>query len=498
MSAKDEDEREDDAKAKKAEEADLDEDESEDETSEEDADDDDSDDESEDASKDDEDASDEDDESDDDENASDEDEDEDDDAERDASTRGVAKALGVDEDEEGAGEDGETATADSPAQNRASRRRADAEKRRQERVAKRRKADGDDEDDGAVAAREALPKDKNARAKELLKRRQEAAEGNQKIGLSAGEVVQDQLARAGSGIGRWFQKNVKVIVGVGGVAIAATIGGLYWLDHQDQVIGKASDDLARGLTAERGLVMKEDKRTDEQKKQDPTPVFATVGARADAELEAFGKVVADRPGSGAGIVARLAQAGAYLDKGDADQAVAACDDVLGSELAKADIDVRGRALEIKGFALEAKKDLEGALAVFKELESSDKNFEDLGRYHQARMLLAKGQTDEAKAIFVAIDKKLEVPTLEGPQHPELRAMVDEYLRQLDPSHAPSKRSLGGPKQSPSMEELMNMQKQLEDLKRKGEQDQEGGPPGGPPGGGDMPPPPAPGGDDAPN
>lgn len=387
-----------------------------------------------------------------------EDADDDDATERDASTRGVAKALGVDEDEPEGEEEGKAGEEASTVQNRAARRRAEAEKRRQTRMAKRRK---DDEDDGAVAARDALPKDKNARAKELLKRRQEAAEGKGRIGLSAGEVVQDQLARAASGTGRWFQTHFKKIVGVAAVGIAATVGALYYLDYDKAAIGRVSDDLARGYDADQGAVMKEDKRTDQQKEADPTPVFTSSTARADAQLDAFGKVVAARPGSGLALLATLGQAGAYLDKGEADKALAACDEILKSELAKADVDVKARALELKGFALESKKDFDGAMAVFKELEGADKAFEDLGRYHQARMNLAKGEKDKAKEIFSALVKKLELPTLEGPQQSALKAQADEYLRELDPTHAPPKRGFGGPKATPSLEELMNAQRELQ-------------------------------------
>ncbi len=403
------------------------------------------------------------------------DEEEVDDAERDASTRGVAKALGVDEDEPEQTEEEKAAEEASPVQNRAARRRAEAEKRREARNAKRRKDDG--EDDDAVAARDALPKDKNARAKELLKRRQEAAEGKGKIGLSAGEVVQDQLARAASGTGRWFQTHFKKIVGAAAVGIAATVGAIYYIDHDKAAIGRVSDELARGYMADQGAVMKEDKRTDQQKEADPTPVFTSTVARADAQLTAFGKVVAERPGSGLALLATLGQAGAYLDKGEADKALAACDEILKSELAKADVDVKARALELKGFALESKKDFDGAMAAFKELEGAEKSFEDLGRYHQARMSLAKGDKDKAKEAFAALVKKLELPTLDGPQQTALKAQAEEYLRELDPTHAPPKRGFGGPKATPSLEELMNAQRELQKAphgEEHGDEGDEGG------------------------
>lgn len=393
----------------------------------------------------------------------------DEDEERDASTAGVAKALGVDEDEPEEGEGNQEQAAAAP--NRAARRREEVLKKRRARNEKKRDKDDEaaeeEEAEEAVAAREPLPKDKNLRAKELLKRRQEASKkAAAQVGLSAGEMVQDSLARAGSGAAKWFRTNFRAIAAVLVVGVAGTAGTMYYLDHREAKAGKTTDVLAKAVLTEQAPVIPDDKRPDEQKALDPMPVFPTPEAKSEAVLAAYTKVVDEHPGTGPGILGKLGQAGAYLDKGMADQAFSAYEDVLRSDLAKADVDVRARAMEGKGFALELKKDFDGAMNVFQSLEAVDKVYADLAKYHQARMHLAKGEKDKAKEILVALNKALEVPTLEGPTTPHLRLVIEETLRGIDPTLVRPKRAAGGPKGTPSPEELEKIRQQILEMQKK--------------------------------
>lgn len=418
--------------------------------------------------------------------ASDEsDDDDDDDAERDASTAGIAKALGVDgEEEEAQGE--EEGDKPSAAPNRAARRREEVLKKRRARTEKARakseeseedddQGEGEEEQEEAVAARAPLPKDKNLRAKELLKRRQEAAKkaATPLVGLSAGEMVQDSLARAGSGATKWLRTNFRAVAAVLVLGVAGTAGVMFYLEHREEKAGKTTDSLAKAVLTEQAPVIADDKRPEEQKALDPMPVFSSTEAKADAVLAAYTKVVDEHPGTGPGILGKLGQAGAYLDKNLPDQAFSAYEDVLRSDLAKADVDVRARATEGKGFALEAKKDFDGAMNVFQQLEGIDKTYADLAKYHQARMHLAKGEKDKGKEILVALYKALEVPTLEGPQSPHLRAMIEETLRGIDPTSVKPRRAMGGPKGTPSPEELERIKKQIEEMQRKQAEEGEG-------------------------
>lgn len=409
--------------------------------------------------------------------------------ERNASTKGVAKALGVDDDEEEEGDQEEEEEAKSAAPpNRAARRRDEVLKKRraargvEEKPTKAARVRGEDDEEGAgeeeeeapvVAARDPLPKDKNARAKELLRRRKEAAEGKSaNIGLSAGEVVQDQLARAGGAAGRWFQRHFRKIIVGSVVGLAAVVGTIQYLNYREQQAGKATDALIKGVSNENGRVFNDeikDVRPEQYKAYDPSPVFTSFGARTDAALANYSELAGKEASSGVGVLAKLAEAGALLDKAQYQQAENAFAEVLKSELAKADIDVKGRALEGKGMALEGKKDLDGATAVFKELETVDKSFEDLAKYHQARVHFRKGEKDQAKEILVALDKKLEIPTADGVKQVYLRSAVGDYLRLIDPNLA-KRQPLGGTRGTVTPEQMEMYRKQIEEMQKKQQQE----------------------------
>lgn len=450
---------------------------------------------------------------------------EDDESERDESTKGVAKALGVDDDDdEAAEEEAEAEAAEEEAKaaappNRAARRREDALRRRalregkelpparaaaeeeEEEEEEEASADGDADpeeeaeedappkkkkrkavvDEIVVAARDPLPKDRNARAKELLRRRQESAKlgSSNTIGLSAGEVVQDQLARAASGTTRWLRSNLKYVVGGVAVALAGAAGVFFYLDYQAKERAKASDALMAAVVLERAEIVPEGETpppdlNDGTRDPSQTATYASYGARADAELAAYQKVIDAHPKSGAAVLARMGKAGAQLEKGDFDAALSAYGEVLESELAKADVDVRARAMEGKGFAQEGKKDYDGALATFRELANVDKGFEDLANYHQGRMHLKKGDKDKAKEVLLAVYKKVEVPTTDGPQQRFLKGAIEQYVRVIDPAAIPKKRNPFGNGQAPRNQE--ELQRMIEQMSKQQEHDDHGGRP----------------------
>jgi tetratricopeptide (TPR) repeat protein len=378
-------------------------------------------------------------------------------AERVADALGVGVAPAEAEPEEKAD--------DAPAPNRAARRQ-EAALRRKKRKAAAPKEEGAEEE----PADEPLPKDKNARAKELLKRRREqASEGTKPIQLLPGEMVDDALARSTSAIGKWIRANFGVIqwVIVGG--LVAVGGYMFYLSQAEARAASASDALAAGILADRGRVMAEDKRSDEEKEIDPNKVYKSVDERADSALSGYKKVVAEHPSTGAAILGRLGEGGAYLDKHDWDHALEAFSAVASSSLAGADHDVKARATEGLGFTKEGKGDLDGAMAAFKDLQAIDgRGNKELGMYHEARILLAKGDKDKAKDLLKQVHDKLEQPTTEGTFH-YLKQVTDETLRRIDPSLVPAKTPvIGGPKGSAmtkeQIEKLIRMKREAMEKK----------------------------------
>jgi tetratricopeptide (TPR) repeat protein len=387
----------------------------------------------------------------------------------------VAEALGL--DEEGESKPKSAPVEDEGPQNRANRRRDEARERRRKRregakeavVAKARVVVDDDD----------LPKDRNARAKELLLRRREQAAGGGRAVQSAllpGEMVDDALARTASAFSKWFRGNWNVIQWVLGGAILVAGGLVFWNHQKEKTSGNASSALAAAVLAERGKVMEEDKRPDEEKELDPAKVFKTPEERSQTAFAAYKKVVDEHGGSGAAILAQLGIAGLHLDKKEYDQALAAYATVLSTSLAGADPDVKGRAIEGTGLAKEAKEDIDGALKAFKDLEAIDaKGYKELALYHQARLHLAKGDKEKAKELLKSARDKLMAPGVDGHPFQFLEAVVDETLRKIDPTSVPPKTSLSGPKgPQMTMEELEKIQKKIRDMteKKAGEHDDE--------------------------
>jgi len=132
--------------------------------------------------------------------------------------------------------------------------------------------------------------------------------------------------------------------------------------------------------------------------------------------------------------------------------------------------VKARALEGLGFAKEGKGDKDGALATFKELQGVDggkHGYKELGLYHEARMLLAKGDKDKAKDLLKQAHDALEKPT-DVRSTGYLKAAVDDTLRRLDPTLVPAKPALGGGAKGGAMsqEEIERALKQLKEKMEK--------------------------------
>lgn len=382
----------------------------------------------------------------------------------------VAEALGVAEGEEGASPEGEEeAKAEEAPQNRAARRREEA-------VERRRKRKGV----SAEKAAEELPKDKNKRAKELLMRRREAAAEARPAQLEAGEMVDDALARGWHSTTKWLRSNLQTIqwvVAAGLVGVAGFVGYTYFTEKK---LGGAGGLLASGAAAEAAYVMPEDKRSDEDKELDPSPVFKTSEERADKALAAYREVQQKFPGSGAAILARLGEAGVLLDRREWDKAMEGFDAVLKSPLAAADPDVKGRAIEGLGFAKEGKGDADGAMTEFKRLETIDaKGYKELSQYHQGRLLLAKNtEEDRAKAkdLLKAAYDKIKEPSVDKKPMPYLEKSLEQALRQVDPSLVSDKESLQGIRggqMSPEEIQAKIRQMQEELGKKKGAGDEHG-------------------------
>ena len=239
-------------------------------------------------------------------------------------------------------------------------------------------------------------------------------------------------------------------------------GNAGWSYYRTGQVETASNALGLALQDEHGRVIEGAAPKDDE---DPTPTFASKNAKIDASISAYRKAVTLNPGSGAAILARLGEAGMLLDKQSWDESLTAYREVKTSPLAVADADVKARAIEGIGFALEGKGDRDSAQKAFKELETiPNKGFKQLGMYHQARLLVAKGEKDAALELIKAARSDLK--TSGSPSINYLSGVLDDLHRVADPASAPSKAAIGGGNRQLSMEEFQKMQQQFQEQMRK--------------------------------
>ncbi len=336
----------------------------------------------------------------------------------------------------------------------------------------------------------------------LAERRKQQKKGKKKAGLEAAAskrlaqigakapvkrsiavaVDADPLIERATQLRDWAKKNQRSVAIVAAVAVLGAAGAGAYAYREKHRESAASAELAKAVADERGRIG-DPSKDDSEERHDPRPVFKTVEDRRETALREYRDVEAKYGGTGAAILARLSEGSILLDKHDVDGAVAAFSDVKGSPLAAADAEVKGRALEGLGLAYELKastlpKDQAGpaydqALQTFRELENTDvTGFKELGMYHQARVVEAKGDKDKAIELLKSLHERLAKAPTEPTSHPfpYLQEVTDDRLRALDPSAVPPKPppGLGGPGGASGMNEAQ-MRKLIEQLQRQAQQ-----------------------------
>lgn len=286
----------------------------------------------------------------------------------------------------------------------------------------------------------------------------------------------DPLIERTTKLSDWAKKNQKTVQLVGGIVAASLLAVAGWLWYDNKRETDASVLLTKAVETQNARIGTPPKSDDDDEPASKEPTFETYEKRRDAALEQYRAVQKQFSGTGAAIMARLAEGSLLLDKRDADGAMAAYDDVKGSALAAADAEVRGRAIEGIGFAHEIKaqtkpeeksKHLDEALKTFKELENTVdvKGFKEMALYHQARVHEEKGDKDKAKELLVTLKERLDKPEETaspipaGPAFPYLKEVAMDRLREIDPSAAPKG---GGRELTPQQ-----IQKMIEDMKKGG-------------------------------
>jgi hypothetical protein len=312
------------------------------------------------------------------------------------------------------------------------------------------------EEEKKLLERKKAQKKKGGLEAAASKRLAKIGEGKVKRPTALGDAVTpdaDPLIAQVQKANKWIKDHRQTfgaMVAVAALGVAGLLGWNYWQDKRNS---EASAMLAQALADEHGHVSdKAGEDDDDNKVRALYPTFKTVAERRDAALAKYRAVESKYAGTGAAILARLAEGSLLLDAGDAKGATAAFEEVKGSALGQADPQVRGRAFEGIGFSNEllaqsdaANKDkhLDDAADAFKKLENVDvTGFKELGLYHQARVAQAKGDNTKAIELLKEVEKRVSEPG--QTQFAYLQFMAEDRLRQLDPSALPPRAAKPGP------------------------------------------------------
>ncbi len=315
-------------------------------------------------------------------------------------------------------------------------------------------AASEEDEDAREAAeiRQIRDRNKRMRAKAAARRAKRARGGAAPaVGLDASELVDDVLSRSTAKAGKFVQKNFKVLQWV---VVAGLVGVTGWyiygyVHHKSQA--EATDALMAGVRAEKGVV------------EGDTPLPAELGVetfkdhaeRLKTAEEAYRKALRELNSEAGLALAHLGLAGVLFDQAKYDDAKAEYQAAVDAPLAELDTDVKGRATEGLALVAEAKGDKAGAIEGFKKL-AEVAGFGPLGKYQQARLAYAAGDTEGAKKLLEEIQSKLKDDKEARTGY--VYGMTMELLATIDPKAAEAAQK--SVPQSP--EEMLKQIQEMED------------------------------------
>jgi tetratricopeptide (TPR) repeat protein len=235
---------------------------------------------------------------------------------------------------------------------------------------------------------------------------------------------------------------------MGWIAVAAAaiaiVGFLGWQYREETTSAAAGTLLEEAIEIASARIESPDAADeaseDEDEDADEERTFPTRTARDEAALEAYEALRSQYPGHPSAGIARLGAARTLLALGRNDEAREMYQEALDRDGGRSGT-IAWQALEGIGFAQEAAGNADEARATYERLGDLDgHSYEQIANYHLARLMLARGERDEARTALRELVDALRAETVEDssePRFPYLLAQAEVRLRELDPSSATS-------------------------------------------------------------
>ncbi len=245
--------------------------------------------------------------------------------------------------------------------------------------------------------------------------------------------------------------------------LALGVGGFVWWSSQQRAhASEAATALWDAVEASRGDVRPEGNASDDP--DDDREVFESHEAQTEAVAERAAEAANDHVGTEAGQWARLAEGRAALDLGHYDDAREAFEKALAD--GGDDSTLAAAALEGIAFSYEGEQEWDHAKERYDELARlADGAYRNLADYHLARVLLAKGENEEAKELLTSLVERLNDPDdHDSPEMTYVSSQAQIRLMQLDPSAVPSSAGSfqgGGGLDNMSPEQIQRIMQQLQ-------------------------------------
>jgi tetratricopeptide (TPR) repeat protein len=208
----------------------------------------------------------------------------------------------------------------------------------------------------------------------------------------------DAFQRAGGEVRDWLEANLKPVITVVALVLLGFLGvGLA------RYLGSRGDEQA---AKELGTALKVLDRTVEtaapnfdQAAASKEPAFKSEKEKDEAVVKALSEFRSKYKSNKASVTAALPLAQAYHRLGSYDEAIGLFDEF--SKRAEKEDPLRVSALEGKGYSLEAKGQLDEAIAAFEQMGRENKTdfLVGMGLYHRARILILQGKKEEAAKAF---------------------------------------------------------------------------------------------------